>query len=1112
MNLLTSRSVSLSKTAGTPSGNTAGSTIAYSFTVKNTGNVSLSNLSITDPQLDSGAVCSESTLAPGASTVCTGTHTITQAEINAGEVNNTANVSMTDPQGNSVAGTGSASSKLSINRSLTVTKQAGIASGSQAGSTLGYTFTVKNTGNVTLNSLVVDDAKLDSAAICPVTTLLPGASTTCTGVHTITQAEINAGKIDNAAQVTMTDSTGAQVTGASSVSSALTSLGSLQLTKTAGSASLNSAGGTIAYQFKVENTGNLTLTGLVIIDARLDAAATCPVTTLLPGEMTNCTGVHTITQAEVDAGQVNNTATAVMKDPSNEDVSGDASVSSTIVKEGVVSLTKAAGTPSGNVAGSTITYSFLVKNTGNITMTDLVIDDALLDAPATCPVSSLAPNASTTCTGLHTMTQSEIDAGKVDNTATANMKDGSGGTISGTDSISTVLTRAPGLTLTKTAGAPSGTTAGSTITYSFLVTNTGNVSLSGLQIIDDKLDAVAICPLTSLLPQESTVCTGTHTITQAEIDSGNISNSASAKMTDASGVEYTAQGNVNSVLASNSSLSLTKTAGVPSGNTVGSTIVYSFLVENNGNVSLTDLVIDDVKLDAPAACPVSVLASGASTICTGTHTITQAEVDAGQVDNMASVSMKDPQGNTTSAIGSSSTVLSQTSGVGLVKKAGEPSGSSAGSTISYQYVITNTGNVTLKDLVIQDPGLDGPAVCSVTVLVQGQTITCTGTHTITQSEIDAGLFESTATAKAINPAGMEVSQQSIASTKIAQILSAKLLKEVVPIENPRLNDVVTYRFTVTNDGNVTLTNLVIEDPLLDQAAVCPVQTLSPQATTICEGQHVITQSEVSAGQVINAAHAQISSPTGIVFNSNVSSVTLVIPRDIQLLVTKRALVKTAKIGDFVRYEVVIENLNQSQADGFDLIDQAAPGLSYVSGSLTVLGDDSYSVSSESPLTTSGLTLAAGGKLSVTYVMRVGASAGQGSLQNCAQVSDSSATYTSNRSCYEITRTIDPDFEMARVWGTVFEDVNGNGIQDPSEQGVPGVRLATVEGLLIETDAHGRYHIEGIDPGQWARGSNFIVKVDKVTLPQGSMFTTQNPLVKRLTQGMPGLFNFGVKMP
>ena len=75
-----------------------------------------------------------------------------------------------------------------------------------------------------------------------------------------------------------------------------------------------------------------------------------------------------------------------------------------------------------------------------------------------------------------------------------------------------------------------------------------------------------------------------------------------------------------------------------------------------------------------------------------------------------------------------------------------------------------------------------------------------------------------------------------------------------------------------------------------------------------------------------------------------------------------------------------------------------------------------------------------------------------------------------------------------------------------EVGIPGVRLATVEGLIIETDQYGRYHIPEVSS---SKGKNFIIKVDPTTLPQGFEFTTENPKVIKLGN-VPVKANFGVK--
>ena len=88
-------------------------------------------------------------------------------------------------------------------------------------------------------------------------------------------------------------------------------------------------------------------------------------------------------------------------------------------------------------------------------------------------------------------------------------------------------------------------------------------------------------------------------------------------------------------------------------------------------------------------------------------------------------------------------------------------------------------------------------------------------------------------------------------------------------------------------------------------------------------------------------------------------------------------------------------------------------------------------------------------------------------------------------------------------------ITNHGIQ---EAGIPGVRLATVEGLIVETDQYGRYHLADIDGGRWERGRNFIIKVDPATLPEGATFTTENPRVLRITQALMSKFNFGVQLP
>ena len=82
----------------------------------------------------------------------------------------------------------------------------------------------------------------------------------------------------------------------------------------------------------------------------------------------------------------------------------------------------------------------------------------------------------------------------------------------------------------------------------------------------------------------------------------------------------------------------------------------------------------------------------------------------------------------------------------------------------------------------------------------------------------------------------------------------------------------------------------------------------------------------------------------------------------------------------------------------------------------------------------------------------------------------------------------------------------------AERGLPGVQLATVGGLLIETDSQGRYHVADVDAGSTGRGANFILKLDLASLPDGSEVVGENPRVLRITQALASRIDFGVKVP
>jgi large repetitive protein len=859
--------------------------------------------------------CPVTVLAPGESTTCTATYALTQADVDAGHVANTATASGTqpvtpaNPTPTPVTATDATDTPLTATPVITLDKQAGTPTGATAGSTIDYSFVVTNTGNVTLDPIGVDDPKV-GAVTCPVTVLAPGESTTCTATYTLTQADVDAGEVVNVATATGTDPTGADVTATDSTTTPIAAAPVITLDKQAGVPTGTAAGDTIDYSFVVTNTGNVTLDP-ISVDDPLVGTVSCPVTVLAPAESATCTATYTLTQADVDAGHVANTATATGTDPNGTDVTATDSTDTPITAGPAISLDKQAGVPTGNAAGDTIDYSFVVTNTGNVTLDPVSVDDPKVGA-VTCPVTVLAPGVSTTCTATYTLTQGDVDAGHVANTATATGTDPAGTDATATDSTDTPITAGPAITLDKQAGVPTGTAAGDTIDYSFVVTNTGNVTLDPISV-DDPTVGTVTCPVTTLAPGESTTCTAMYTLTQADVDAGEVVNVATATGTDPTGTDVTATDTTTTPIAPAPVVTLDKQAGVPTGANAGDTIGFSFLVTNTGNVTLDPVSVDDPLVGA-VTCPVTVLAPGASMTCTASYTLTQADVDAGQVVNNATATGTDPNGTDVTAQDTTTTLIDPTPAITLDKHAGEVidgdgNGVDEGDTIDYTFLVSNTGNVTLDPVNVDDP-TTGPVVCPVTVLAPGESTTCTATYTLTQADVDAGTVHNEATASGTDPNGTDVVATDVVDTSLTPAPSI-LLEKVADTAGPvGVGDLITFSFTVTNTGNVTLTNVRVIDAMVGPVT-CVRTTLAPGASTTCSAApYTVTVKDVRRGSIVNQATARGNGGGGAEVSSQdvVQVSTSAPPKPAIRLVKKAGTAGPVKAGQEITYTFTVTNI------------------------------------------------------------------------------------------------------------------------------------------------------------------------------------------------------------
>ena len=190
-------SLELTITASPETYSTLGEVITYTYTLGNSGSNNLTSpYSISDDTV-SGISCAGATspLTPGASTTCTGTYAITQTDLDYGSLTNNA----TATAGATTSPSATTTIIATQNPQLNLKKTPSPIIAFTQGTNVTYTYTLENTGNVTLNGpfSVTDDVLSTVSCAGATSPLAPGASTSCTGGYVITNADINAGFVTN---------------------------------------------------------------------------------------------------------------------------------------------------------------------------------------------------------------------------------------------------------------------------------------------------------------------------------------------------------------------------------------------------------------------------------------------------------------------------------------------------------------------------------------------------------------------------------------------------------------------------------------------------------------------------------------------------------------------------------------------------------------------------------------------------------------------------------------------------------------------------------------------------------------------------------------------------
>ncbi len=714
----------------------------------------------------------------------------------------------------------------------------------------------------------------------------------------------------------ISDSTQFENNGVNNDSAVLVKPKGLTVTKVADASGLSSptqVGDLINYTISLDNIGLLGLTGVVLTDTIIPAANL----SLSAGDLNNdnvldadevwvYVGSYAITQADIDSfgggdGDIDNTVTVATNELDPISDSADAPITQApafTVNKTVDKLTVSAPTQ--------LQYSIEVSNSGNQTLTGITLNDTLADG-STGTVSGPAADTGTSnaldvgetwvYTLTYNVTQGEIDAG-VPLVNTVSVTSTETGTTAQTDSAQTGIAVSPAMEVEKVVDLASINAPG-TLSYVISLRNTGNVTLNNVQASDVMPDGsvgVVAGPLNdtgitnALDVGEQWDFTASYSVTQADIDATSDLVNEVNFTSDETGPAVVTDTAITQVV-SEPAMQVSKTVDTASLSEPGQ-LNYQILVSNTGNVSLSNVALVDTLPDGTSATLVGPITDigiagqldvGESWEYTTSYNVTQSEIDLGLV-RTNTVSVTSTQTGTNSISDTAQTTINRTPSF-VVEKTVDQTSIAAPGLLSYQINVENTGNTSLTDIVISDTLPDGsPAVISgpiadigsVGVLDVAESWTYLAQFSATQGDVDAGLALTNTVSVSTAQAG---TQSDTAVTNVAQAPAITIVKTAVESDFTSISNTINYTFTVSNTGNVVLSNIVVADPIADpgslSCALVQPFTLLPGEQTTCTATRSVVIDDITATQIVNVASVTATDPNNTEISA--SSNTVVVP-------------------------------------------------------------------------------------------------------------------------------------------------------------------------------------------------------------------------------------------
>ncbi|MBU1261747.1 carboxypeptidase regulatory-like domain-containing protein, partial [bacterium] len=339
-----------------------------------------------------------------------------------------------------------------------------------------------------------------------------------------------------------------------------------------------------------------------------------------------------------------------------------------------------------------------------------------------------------------------------------------------------------------------------------------------------------------------------------------------------------------------------------------------------------------------------------------------------------------------------------------------------------------------------------------------------------------------------------------------------------------------YKYLIQDDGSTVASGIITVDTIsssgtaivqgriMDDANSQPLSTATVRLYEAGGKQVSITTSDSSGGYLFNnvasgyyylqASHSSYyTKATSLFYLSSGEVVTynIYLSHNTSLFITKEVDVKTAQKGDVISYKISIRNIGMGRVKDIKVEDRPPYNFKYLPGTTQIDGRKALDPTGENPLVFSLDTLSTSESIILTYRAMVGIDASLADQKNsawCFGYTEEGRVSAGPASC--VIRIKEGIFrKRGIIIGKVYEDQNGDGIQQEGEKGLPKVKLVMEEGTTVITDIEGRYSIPYIKPG------SHILMIDRTTLPSNNISPTKLSQLIVLPEGGISKVNFGL---